>query len=452
MSPLVRLLNHSCLRNVQSECKLWLTLSNDKWWIEEEVAHQLSWQLTKEVWGSGAIKEDSPIPHSVDQWHSRRGCCLRDTQHLGGRKTGRVRWGHRRIYIFIYVKPCKIFGITLLLCANLEDWDKSWNSRDDRHQRIDYCPGWTNVKIIFEHYGWETGKAWKQKYRSISPMHNYWISFNVECTLVFQLIKINTNIASLNIINLHLRSSPGLKGKAGYTKGQFCTNCTQFASVWSCQNCLNRTVIFQAGDKPAKVTSLLMCCERYLVNPSNHHVTSVGWMILFTWQHKVSIWVRHQIVLIYLSTVTPEHLENHDKTKQNTSSVLVSTRYLNRESAVGVQHFGLRFREHLLEPLFHHLGEPTGPRIITCSHKLQHWNIKTKTLTKLHTGRGITLQKATIMCEIENTNLISGCMYLNSCNILISSSDLVSQDVFIFLLLKPSFHWAAPAPDHSMNK
>lgn len=40
----------------------------------------------------------------------------------------------------------------------------------------------------------------------------------------------------------------------------------------------------------------------------------------------------------------------------------------------------------------------------------------------------------------ENTNLISGYMYLNSCNILISSSDLVSQDVFIFLLLKPSFH------------
>ena len=138
------------------------------------------------------------------------------------------------------------------------------------------------------------------------------------------------------------------------------------------------------------------------------------------------LWVRHQIVLIYLSTVTPEHLENHNKTKQNTSSVLVSTRYLNRESAVGVQHFGLRFREHLLEPLFHHLGEPTGPRIITCSHKLQHWNIKTKTLTKLHTGRGITLQKATILCfwylcklfnGTENKNLISGCMYLNSCNI-----------------------------------
>lgn len=78
-------------------------------------------------------------------------------------------------------------------------------------------------------------------------MHNYRISFNVECTLVFQLIKINTNIASLNIINLHLRSSSGLKGKAGYTKGQFCTNCTQFASVWSYQNRLNRTVIFMCG-------------------------------------------------------------------------------------------------------------------------------------------------------------------------------------------------------------
>lgn len=52
----------------------------------------------------------------------------------------------------------------------------------------------------------------------------------------------------------------------------------------------------------------------------------------------------------------------------------VTTLYLNRESAVGVEHFSLYFRKHLLQPLFHQLRESTGPRIITSTHKLQHWN------------------------------------------------------------------------------
>lgn len=43
-----------------------LTLSDDQWWIEEEVAHQLCWQLAEKVWGGCTIKEDSPILHCVD--------------------------------------------------------------------------------------------------------------------------------------------------------------------------------------------------------------------------------------------------------------------------------------------------------------------------------------------------------------------------------------------------
>lgn len=45
---------------------LYLTLSDDQWWIEEEVAHQLCWQLTEKVWGGGSIKEDRPVLHRVD--------------------------------------------------------------------------------------------------------------------------------------------------------------------------------------------------------------------------------------------------------------------------------------------------------------------------------------------------------------------------------------------------
>lgn len=80
-------------------------------------------------------------------------------------------------------------------------------------------------------------------------------------------------------------------------------------------------------------------------------------------------------------TITPTQCDKYN--------ALVPPQYLNRKPAVNAEHFGLRLWKHLLKPLFHHLRESTGPRIITCSHKLQHWNIETRsayikmTLTKL---------------------------------------------------------------------
>lgn len=46
-----------------------------------------------------------------------------------------------------------------------------------------------------------------------------------------QLIKINKKIASPKTISLHLGGRICLKGKACYTKGQFCTQSTYFPSA-----------------------------------------------------------------------------------------------------------------------------------------------------------------------------------------------------------------------------
>lgn len=50
----------------------------------------------------------------------------------------------------------------------------------------------------------------------------------------------------------------------------------------------------------------------------------------------------------------------------------VTLQHLNRESAVGVEHFGLCFRKHPFQPLLHHLREAAGPRVIARSHELKH--------------------------------------------------------------------------------
>lgn len=94
----------------------------------------------------------------------------------------------------------------------------------------------------------------------------------------------------------------------------------------------------------------------------------------------------------------------------------VTTLYLNRELAVGVEHSSLRFRIHLLKPLFHHLRESTGPRIITSSHKLQHWYIKTMNSQNYRT---ILLQDATklcccCLCIFGIIIIILALMYINS--------------------------------------
>lgn len=111
------------------------------------------------------------------------------------------------------------------------------------------------------------------------------------------------------------------------------------------------------------------------------------WMVLYTCCTK---WIIRDIRTELIS----EHLDNvpmqfNTGTNHSIATVTVSTtqsyttgtqHYLNRQSVVGAEHFGLRFRKHLLKPLLHHLREPTGPRIIACSHKLQHWKIKTNVL------------------------------------------------------------------------
>lgn len=116
-----------------SECKLGLTLSNDKWWIEEEVSHQLSWQLTKEVWGSGTIKEDSPILHSVDQWYSGRAWCLGDTQHLGvGQEKGKDT---EKYMVGSHIKCLRLHDCNVQIwkiCANLAVYmtdNKEWKTK-----------------------------------------------------------------------------------------------------------------------------------------------------------------------------------------------------------------------------------------------------------------------------------------------------------------------------------
>lgn len=48
--------------------------------------------------------------------------------------------------------------------------------------------------------------------------------------------------------------------------------------------------------------------------------------------------------------------------------------YLDGQFAVGGEHFSPCFREHPLQPLFHHLREPAGPRIVSSAHKLQNWS------------------------------------------------------------------------------
>ena len=50
--------------------------------------------------------------------------------------------------------------------------------------------------------------------------------------------------------------------------------------------------------------------------------------------------------------------------------------YLNRELAVAPQVLGLGFREGVLQPLFHHLREAAGARIIPRAHEPQHWKGK----------------------------------------------------------------------------
>lgn len=83
------------------------------------------------------------------------------------------------------------------------------------------------------------------------------------------------------------------------------------------------------------------------------------------------------LFLIYFSTAAAGQVSTLISGME-TPTLFVSQHYLNRESVVGVEHFGLRFRKHFLQPLLHHLREPTGPRIIAGSHELQHWNIKIK--------------------------------------------------------------------------
>lgn len=61
------------------------------------------------------------------------------------------------------------------------------------------------------------------------------------------------------------------------------------------------------------------------------------------------------------------NLQKHTDTQQ------CETRpYLDGQFAVGGEHFCPCFSEHLLQPLFHHLREPAGPRIVSGAHKLQN--------------------------------------------------------------------------------
>lgn len=70
--------------------------------------------------------------------------------------------------------------------------------------------------------------------------------------------------------------------------------------------------------------------------------------------------------LLLLFKTTASHLHSAESVRP--------TPYLDRQFAGGAEHFSPRFREHPLQPLFHHLREPAGPRIVSSAHKLQNWS------------------------------------------------------------------------------
>lgn len=196
-------------------------------------------------------------------------------------------------------------------------------------------------------------------------------------TLMWHLIKINRPTASLKekkkTIHLHQRDRICLKCKGWYAKGQFCLQSTHFPSASKPPD--DTEILMSNWNKTASF--LLICCKQWLMNsapPLNPPLNLVE--VLYAtriWKMPFLSCVSTIKSAQWASVKSAPAFKNH-RIPPTRSWEGETPPYLDGQLAVGGEHFSPRFREHSLQPLFHHLKEPAGPRIVSSAHKLQNWS------------------------------------------------------------------------------